>query len=175
MGKRILTALLTILLVFSSSMVVNATTLSSDGATTQVPVKYTVNNTAFVINIPSELTPDTELKSFTITAESMNLRPDEELVVKISSGCNEYGQVILTREGDKTSNPATLYTLLVCNGMNIARGDYLVGLFRDSDDSTHNIAGKVNMSALKVESDTKAGDYSAVVEFKVEIRKVTNE
>ena len=175
MGKKILTVLLTILLVFSSNIVVNAASLSTDGATTQVPVKYTANTTSFIINIPSQLSPTTSVTSFMITSSSMNLRPDEELVVRISSGCNSSGQVVLQREGDKTTNPATLVTTLVTAGKNIARNDYIVGLFKDSDTSTENTNGKVNMSALSVDENTKAGDYSAVVEFKLELRKVTNE
>lgn len=175
MGKKILTVLLAILLVFSSNIVVNAASLSTDGATTQVPVKYTANTTAFVINIPAQLSPETTHTSFTITSSSMNLRPDEELVVRISSGCNSLGQVILQREGDKTSNPATLTTTLVCSGKNIVRNDYIVGAFRDSDTSTNNIMGSVTMSALKVDESTKSGDYSAVVEFQLELRKVSDE
>lgn len=172
MGKKILAVLLTILMIFSSNIVVNAATLSTDGATTQVPVKYTANTTAFVIVIPAQLSPTTKSKSFSITSSSMNLRPDEELVVTISSGCNSSGQVILQREGDKTSNPATLTTTLVVGGKAISENDYIVGMFKDSDTSTTNLTGNIIMSPLKVDSNTKAGDYSAVVEFKVELRKV---
>ena len=175
MGKKILTVLLTILLIFSSNIVVNAANLSTDGATAQVPVKYTANTTAYIINIPSQLSPTTSHTTFEVTSSSMNLRPDEELVVSISSGCNSAGQVILQREGDKTTNPATLTTTLVVNAKNIARNNYIVGLFKDSDTSTENTMGKITMSALKVDENTKSGDYSAVVEFKVELRRVSNE
>lgn len=172
MGKKILTVLLTILLIFSSNIVVNAANLSTDGATTQVPVKYTANTTAFIITIPAQLSPTTKSKTFKVTSSSMNLRPDEELVVTISSGCNSSGQVILQREGDKTSNPATLTTTLTAGGTNIAQNNHVVGLFKDSDNSTDNLTGNITMSALKIDSNTKSGDYSTVVEFKVQLRKV---
>lgn len=172
MGKKILTALLTIMIIFSSSIVVNAATLSSDGATTQVPVKYTADTTAFVIVIPAQLSPSTKTKTFQITSSSMNLRPDEELVVTISSGCNSSGQLVLQREGDTTSNPATLVTTLVAEGKIISQNNYIVGLFKDSDNSTDNLTGNISMTGLKVDDSTKAGDYSTVVEFKVQLRKV---
>ena len=172
MGKKILTVLLTILLVFSSNMVVNAANLSSDGATTQVPVKYTAETTAFTIIIPAQLSPTNKSNTFQVTSSNMNLRPDEEIVVTISSGCNSSGEVLLKREGDKTSSQATLKTILTAGGKNISQNNYVVGLFKDSDTSTKNLTGNITMSGLSVDSSTKAGDYSAVVEFKVQLRKV---
>lgn len=172
MGKKILTVLLTILLVFTSNIVVNAANLNTDGATTQVPVKYTANTTAFIITIPAQLSPTNKSNTFQVTSTNMNLRPDEEIVVTISSGCSSSGEVVLNRVGDKTSSPAKLTTILTAGGKNIAQNNYTVGLFKDSDTSTKNLIGNITMSGLNVDNNTKAGDYSTVVEFKVQLRKV---
>ena len=172
MGKKILTVLLTIYLVILASVPISAAVLTGDGESVSVPVKYSVDTTEYIISIPAEITLANTDISFEIKADKMNLRPDEELVVTISSGCNSSGQVILQREGDKTSNPATLTTTLTAGGTNIAQNNHVVGLFKDSDNSTDNLTGNITMSALKIDSNTKSGDYSTVVEFKVQLRKV---
>lgn len=171
MGKKILVVLLSILMIFSYSVSVNAATLTSDGESVKIPVKYTVDNTEFLITIPAEITLDSKDINFSVTAQTMNLRPEEIVVVTIASGCDEQGAVKLVRQNDKQTNPATLYTYLTIDGKNIAENDYQVALFRDSNNSTSNTLGKVTMSAPVVDENTKAGDYLGNIEFMVELRK----
>ena len=108
---------------------------------------------------------------FSITADRMNLRPDESVVVSVAKGCNDNGQVILTRQGDNSNKPATLTTTLMINGTNISGNSNIVAMFRDSDNSTENLLGNVKMSALIVAENTRPGDYIGPVEFKVELRR----
>lgn len=175
MGKKIFMILLTMLMVFSTSIGVNAAELSSDGASANVPVKYTVDNTEFIIRIPAELSPDTEDVEFSITADRMNLRPDESVVVFVTGGCNDNGQVILSRQGDSSDKPATLITTLMVNGASISGNNNIVAMFRDGDNSTENLLGNVKMSALVIDENTRAGDYIGIVEFKVELRRDADE
>ena len=171
MGKKILVVLLSILMIFSYSVSVNAATLTSDGETVKVPVKYTVNNTEFIITVPAQLMLESRDVSFTITAQEMNLRPDEIVVVSISDGCKEDGSVALVRQNDKQTRPSILYTYLTVDGENIAQNEYMVAKFMDGDNSTENLIGEVVMSAPVVTEDAKAGDYSGTLEFLVELRR----
>lgn len=171
MGKKILVVLLSILMIFSYSVSVNAATLTSDGETVKVPVKYTVNNTEFIITVPAQLMLESRDVSFTITAQEMNLRPDEIVVVSISDGCKEDGSVELVRQNDKQTRPSILYTYLTVDGENIAQNEYMVAKFMDGDNSTENLIGEVVMSAPVLTEDTKAGDYSGTLEFLVELRR----
>ncbi|MGN0373862.1 MAG: hypothetical protein ACI4EN_00050 [Butyrivibrio sp.] len=175
MKKMILTILLSIFFIFGISMRVDADTLDADGETARVPVKYTVDNTEFVICIPGEIAADTDSSAFIITADKMNLRPDEEVIVRISQGCDEEGRITLVRQNDSSGNPAQLTTVLTTGDKNIAENNYIVGYFKDSDDSTKNTVGYINMSGLKTDEYTKAGDYLAVIEFQVELRRCGNE
>ena len=84
MGKKVLVVLLSILMIFSYSVSVKAATLNSDGDTVEVPVKYTVDNTEFLITIPAQLTLDSRDVSFSVTSQNMNLRPDETVIVSIT-------------------------------------------------------------------------------------------
>ena len=171
MGKKVLVVLLSILMIFSYSVSVKAATLNSDGDSVNVPVKYTVDNTEFLITIPAQLTLASRDVSFTVTSQRMNLRPDESVIVRITKGCNESGGVELVRQNDKQSRPSTLYTYLTINGKNIASNNYEVARFVDGDNSTTNTLGKVVMSAPVVTEDTKAGDYCGTIEFSVELRR----
>lgn len=175
MGKKIFMVLLTMLMVFSTSVGVNAAELSSDGASVNVPVKYTVDNTEFVIRIPAEISPDMIDREFSITADRMNLRPDESVIVSVTGGCDENGVVILKRQGDNSDKPSILTTSLMINGVSIADNNNIVAMFRDGDNSTENLLGNVKMSALVIDENTKSGDYIGTVEFKVELRSDTNE
>lgn len=172
MGKKVLVVLLSILMIFSYSVTVNAATLTSDGDSVQVPVKYTVDNTEFLITIPAHITLDSRDISFTVTSQGMNLRPDEMVVVSISSGCNQSGGVELVRQNDRQSTPSTLYTYLTIGGKNVAQNNFEVAKFMDGDNCTQNILGAVVMSAPVVTEDTKAGDYCGTLEFSVELRRV---
>ena len=67
MGKKILVVLLSILMIFSYSVSVNAATLTSDGESVKIPVKYTVDNTEFLITIPAEITLDSKDINFSVT------------------------------------------------------------------------------------------------------------
>ena len=171
MGKKVLVVLLSILMIFSYSVTVKAATLTSDGDSVQVPVKYTVDNTQFLITIPAQITLDSRDVSFTVTSQGMNLRPDEMVVVSISSGCNQSGAVELVRQNDRQSTPSTLYTYLTIGGRNIAQNNFEVARFMDGDNSTQNILGAVVMSAPVINEDTKAGDYCGTIEFSVELRR----
>ena len=170
MGKKILCVLLTILLVMTLRTTINAGTLTKDGDSISVPVKYTVDNTEFVIIIPAEITVGNEETSFLIMAEKINIRPDEEVIVRISEGCNENGAITLVRQQENEDAPV-LFTDLTQNGVNIAENDYIVGKFVDSDNSTNNTLGEVNMSVPVVDENTRAGDYIGTICFEVEIRR----
>lgn len=172
MGKKVLVVLLSILMIFSYSVNVKAATLTSDGESVQVPVKYTVDNTEYLITIPAQITLDSRDISFTVTSQGMNLRPDEMVVVSISNGCNQSGGVELVRQNDRQSTPSTLYTYLTIGGKNIAQNNFEVAKFMDGDNSTQNILGAVVMSAPVITEDTKAGDYCGTLEFLVELRRV---
>lgn len=171
MGKKVLVVLLSILMIFSYSVTVKAATLTSDGESVEVPVKYTVNNTEFLITIPAQITLDSRDISFTVTSQGMNLRPDEMVVVSISKGCNQSGAVELVRQNDRQSTPSTLYTYLTIGGKNIAQNNFEVARFIDGDNSTKNTLGAVVMSAPVINEDTKAGDYCGTLEFSVELRR----
>lgn len=175
MGKKILTILLTLYLVLAASVSLDAATLTADGESVKVPVKYSVNNTEYIITIPAEITLDSADTSFEITAEKMNLRPDEEVIVKISSGCDSNGVVTLTRQQSDEANAPTLSSTLSQNGVNIATNEYIVGKFVDGENSTANTLGAIIMSAPKIDENTKAGDYLGTIQFEVELRKAQNE
>ncbi len=175
MGKKILTVLLTLYLVLATSVSLDAATLTADGDFVEVPVKYSVNNTEYIITIPAEITLDSTDTSFEITAEKMNLRPDEEVIVKISSGCDSNGMVTLTRQQSDRENAPTLTSTLTQNGVNIASNEYIVGKFVDGENSLTNTLGTVIMSAPKIDENTKAGDYLGNLQFEVELRKAQNE
>lgn len=171
MGKKILCVLLTILLVMTIRTTVNAETLTKDGDSVEVPVKYTVDNTEFIITIPEEITVGNEETSFCISADKMNLRPDEEVIVKIVEGCDVNGDVVLVRQQENMQNAPVLTTRFTQNGKSISENDYIVGKFIDSDDSKTNILGAVSMSPPVVDENTKAGDYIGTIQFEVELRK----
>lgn len=175
MCKKFFLVLLTVLMVFSTSIGVNAAELNSDGETVSVPVKYTVNNTEFIVRIPAELTPDTQDSEFMVTADRMNLRPDESVIVSITEGCDEDGQVVLTRQGDISDHPATLTTTLTINEEAISTDNNIVGIFKDGNNSTANLLGAVKMSLPVINENTKAGDYVGTIEFKIELRRDTDE
>ena len=175
MGKKFFFVLLTVLMVFSVSVGVNAAELNSDGATATVPVRYTVDNTEFIIRIPAELTPGTQDSEFTVTADRMNLRPDESVIVSITEGCDENGRVVLTRQGDINIQPATLTTSLTISEVAVSADNNIVGIFRDGADSTANLLDSVKMSSPVIDENTKAGDYVGTIEFKVELRRDTDE
>ena len=171
MGKNILCVLLTVLLVMAFRITIKAATLTKDGDSVEVPVKYTVDNTEYIITIPAEITVGNEETSFMVTAEKMNLRPDEEVIVKIVSGCNDNGEVTLTRQQEDLENAPVLTTKFTQNTISIAANDYVVARFVDSADSKVNTLGAVSMSVPVVDENTKAGDYIGTIQFEVELRK----
>ena len=171
MGKKIFGVLLTIFLVFAVTVNVNAETLTKDGDSVSVPVKYTVDNTEYIITIPAEITVGNEGTSFEIKAEKMNLRPDEEVVVKIKEGCDANGNVILKRQQSDLENASMLTTGLTQNGVNVAENNFVVGKFVDSNTSMINTLGSISMSAPNIDENTKAGDYIGTILFEVELRK----
>ena len=171
MGKKILCILLTILLVMTLRTTINAGSLTKDGDSVSVPVKYTVDNTEFIITIPAEITVGNVETSFEITAEKMNLRPDEEVIVKIVDGCDANGEVTLVRQQEDMENAPVLTTKFTQNTKSIAENDYVVGKFVDSADGKVNVLGAVSMSPPVVDENTKAGDYIGTIQFEVELRK----
>ena len=171
MGKKILCVLLTVLMVMTFRTTINAGTLTKDGESVEVPVKYTVNNTEYIITIPAEIIVGNEETSFVISAEKMNLRPDEEVIVKIVEGCDANGDVTLVRQQANLDNAPVLITKFTQNSKNIAENDYIVGKFVDGADSKVNILGEVSMSPPVVDENTKAGDYIGTIQFELELRK----
>lgn len=171
MGKKILCVLLTIFLVMTLRITIKAGTLTKDGDSVEVPVKYTVDNTEYIITIPAEITVTNEETNFIVTAEKMNLRPDEEVVVKIVKGCDANGDVALVRQQEDLENAPVLTTSFTQNGKSIADNDFIVGQFVDGVDSKVNVLGAVSMSAPVIDENTKAGDYIGIIQFEVELRR----
>ena len=171
MGKKILTVLLTIYLVILASVPISAAVLTGYGESVSVPVKYSVDTTEYIISIPAEITLANTDISFEIKADKMNLRPDEEVVVKISKGCDENGMVTLIRQQSDLENAPTLQSHLTQNGTNVVENEYIVGLFKDGSNSTVNTLGVINMSAPMIDENTKAGDYLGTLQFELELRK----
>ena len=53
MGKKIIMILLSAVFIFTMSEQVRAAEISTNGGSVSVPVRYTVDNTAFTIKIPT--------------------------------------------------------------------------------------------------------------------------
>lgn len=171
MSKKIIMCILAMILIFSGVHNVNAKTLSSDGETASVMVKYTADTTAFEIVIPSVICPDSNNSSFVVKASYMNLRPDEYVEVSIADGCKEGGVVSLMRQNVPNGKEVSvLDTILTIDNVTLDKLSYVVGRFEDGTDSAKNLVGDVNIGKLNVNKDTEAGDYAAVVEFKVELK-----
>ena len=66
--KKIMVIIVAMAMIISSTNVVDAKTVSSAGETASVPVKYSVNNTGFIIEIPSVINVGSEDSTFAITA-----------------------------------------------------------------------------------------------------------
>lgn len=170
MGKKFFMVLMTVAMVFGMSNSVNAAELSKNGDTASIPVKYTVNNTAFVITIPAVISPDTTVTTFEVEASYVNLRPDEHIEVSVKSGCDIDGKVTLKRQGVADGKQvAELATYFTTSGINIAENGFIVGVFEDSASSNSNTIGAVSMSALEVTQNTEAGDYQGLVEFEINL------
>lgn len=171
MSKKIIMCILAMILIFSGVQNVHAKTLSTDGETTSVTVKYTADTTAFEIVIPAFICPAGENSSFTVASSYMNLRPDEYVEVSIADGCKEGGKVSLKRQNVPAGKPVSvLETVLTIDNVTLDRLSYVVGRFEDGKDSTKNLIGSVMMGKLNINRDTEAGDYQAVVEFKVDLK-----
>lgn len=171
MIKKMIMGLLAAVFILVTGETVYAANISKDGGSAQVPVTYTVDNTAFVITIPAVIAPGAEGTDFEVGAASMNLRPEQYVEVSISSGCDEDGTVTLKRQNVPVGKPvATLSTVFSVGGKNIGANGYLVGRFEDGADSTSNRLGTVSMSALSVDESTEAGDYMTTIEFKVRLK-----
>ena len=175
MGKKIFGFLLATFMVFASSTTLYAQTLDSDGESVTVPVRYTAATTAYEIVVPAYLNVGTTSQEFTVTAENVNLRPDEELIVQINQGCDENGVVSLLRQNVPSGKKvATLDTTLTIGGKKISDLNYVVGDFVDSADSSRNLIDPVTMSPLEIDANTEAGDYVANIVFSIELRRTTN-
>lgn len=169
MGKKILLLVLSAVFIFSMKVNVNATDINSNGGTASVPVKYTVNNTAFIITVPTVIWAQKEAVVFEVTASEMNLRPDEKIQVFLSEGCNSNSQIVLQRQGASVGTESSLETIATVAGKKVSDNNFRVGLFKDSANSTENLDGKVTLSGVNVDRNTKAGDYQTTVQFKVEL------
>ncbi|MGN0369139.1 MAG: hypothetical protein ACI4EW_01165 [Butyrivibrio sp.] len=175
MFKKVLVFVLGTIIFFSMSKAVYAAdiTITTDGGTVEVPVRYTVDNTSFIITIPAVIAPSTTESSFQIGADYMNLRPDQSVEVTVSSGCNSEGVVVLERQNVPNGKPvATLETTLSTRMGRINENGYLVGQFSDGENSTVNTLGSVSMSPLNVTENTEAGDYCAGIVFKVQVKNL---
>lgn len=174
--KKILIGFLAAACVLLAGERVWADTISTNGGTSSVPVKFTVDNTAFVITVPAVITPQKGAdSSFAISATKMNLRPDEEIQVSIVGGCDANSVVKLVRQNTpEGKEPAYLTTTLTTSGTKIGTNNFLVGRFRDGADSTKNLVGAVTMSALAVNENTEAGEYLAMIDFKVDLKRNGN-
>ncbi len=176
MVKKITIAILTFIMIISSCNTINAAQITEDGGTASIPIRYSVNNTAFIITIPAIIIPDTKESSFMVSADYMNIRPDEHVEVSITKGCDIDSKVTLTRQNVTADKMAdTLDTYLSLSNQAVSENNYVVGYFKDSLVSTENILGKVYMSALEIDSNTPAGDYASVIEFTVDLRSDVDE
>ena len=175
MGRKIIMVLLVTVLVFSIRKTVNAANITTDGGSVSVPVTYTVDNTSFIITVPTVINADVKETSFAIGASKINLRPDQCIEVFITEGCDENGKIRLIRQG---GNPAAdtdyLETTVSIKGKNIKDNAYRVGYFKDSGNSTENLDGAVTLSGLNVTAETKAGVYKTNICFTVELRDGVN-
>ena len=172
MSKKIITILLTALMVLTMSQGVSAATLTTDGQTADVPVKYTAKTTAFSVTIPAALAPDgAKAKTFSISSAKMNLRPDEHIEVSISQGVDTNSAVTLLRQNVPAGKTvATLLTTLSVKGDVLSKNNNVVGYFADSATPTTNTIGAVTMSALNYNATTtEAGDYLGTVTFKISL------
>lgn len=169
MGKKIFTIVLATVFMFTIRQNVFAANITTNGGTAKVPVKYTANNTAFIITVPTVIQAKDVETQFEITSSEMNLRPDQQIQVYISEGCDTNGKIILNRQGATTATAATLETTATVAGRSVASNNFRVGLFKDSSTSTTNLDGKVTLSKLNVTKNTRAGDYLATICFKVEL------
>lgn len=173
MGKKILMFILTAVMVFSIKETVHATEINSNGGSATVPVKYTVDNTSFLITIPTVIWADKKETQFEVSAKEINIRPDEHLQVFITEGCDSEGKLILERQGVTEGNESHLETTVLVSGRNVADNNYRVGHFKDGSSVT-NLDGKITLSGLNVDENTRAGDYWTTVCFKVELSKDEN-
>lgn len=173
MGKKILMLILTAVMVFSLKETVHATDINTNGGSATVPVKYTVDNTSFIITVPTVIWADKTETQFEITAKEINIRPDEHLQVFITEGCNSEGKIILDRQGVAQGNEAQLETTALVGGKIVSANNFRVGHFKDSSSIT-NLDGKVTLSGLNVDEKTRAGDYQSTICFKVELSKDDN-
>lgn len=167
MGKKIIMILLSAVFIFTMSEQVRAAEISTNGGSVSVPVRYTVDNTAFTITIPTVIWAGTSETEFEIAAGNINLRPDEEIQVFIKEGCDEQSKIKLLRQGD-TQNDSVLETSVTVNETSLSDNNYRVGRFVDKSGTT-NLDGKVTLSPLNIDKDTKAGDYLATVVFEVKL------
>lgn len=173
MGKKILMFVLTAIMVFTLKETVHAADINTNGGTATVPVRYTVDNTAFVITVPTVIWADKSDTQFEVLAKEINIRPDEHLQVFISEGCNSEGKIVLDRQGVEPGNEAQIEVTATVGGGNIAANNFRVGHFKDSTSLT-NLDGKVTLSGLTVNDNTKSGDYQSRICFKVELSKDGN-
>lgn len=166
MGKKILLVVMILVFGFSFTESVKAGELKSDGDNLSVPVKYTVDNAAFTITVPTVIVADTQDVKFLVQASNINIRPDKKLEVFISEGCDDNGVIRLNRLGDSDNN--YLETKVTIAGKSVADNNKRVALFKDLSGTT-NIDGEVTLSGLDINENTKAGDYLATIVFKVEM------
>lgn len=171
MVKRILTGVLALVLILSVSEAAYAANITTDGGKATVPVTYTVNNSSFEVTIPAVIRPSTVESSFEVGATKVNIRPDEYVEVSISSGCDADSKVVMSRQNVPTDKTvATLETKFSAGGVLIGKNNYIVAHFEDGSKIVNSI-GDIKMSPVTVTQNTEAGDYSATVEFKVDLKK----
>lgn len=171
MGRKILMTLIITVMIFALNVKVQAADISENGGKVTVPVTYSVNNTSFIISVPTVIKADTVETSFEITAKEVNLRPEEYIEVFLTEGCDENGRISLKRKGSEDY----LVTTASVGGKNISENNYRVGYFKDGESATRNLDGAVTLSGLNVTRETRSGDYSAGICFVVELRDDLNE
>lgn len=176
MGRKILMILLIAVMVFSINKTVQAGNITTDGGSISVPVTYTVNNSAFVITVPTTINADVKETSFSIGASKVNIRPDQCIEVFITEGCDKDGKIRLTRQNVAQGvEESYLETTASIKGKNVKDNSFRVGYFKDGSNSTVNLDGAVTLSPLNVNSETKAGVYRGNICFTVELRDGANE
>ena len=92
MGKKIIMILLSAVFIFTMSEQVRAAEISTNGGSVSVPVRYTVDNTAFTITIPTVIWAGTSETEFEIAAG--NLKPFLAMTLFTEILCKHFPDVM---------------------------------------------------------------------------------
>ncbi len=143
-------------------MMLGAMVLPVHAADKSMTVEYEQSST-WTVSIPSTTLSQTKETEQTVSAEAINIRPNEKLQVKIK-GLTD-GKVTLTRNDSGATTTSTVSTTK--GGDSLISSDTVIAEFENqSTDFANGTTGKLYFSA--VPEDTKAGDYSGTITYVLE-------